>query len=267
MLTHAVVAPYLIGVSHKMYLSHARAIAWTSAVAELALDHPALVGGLAELFVAPSHVALAPAAELLRGTGVRLAAQDASWMDTGAFTGENSPAVLAEVGCSMVELGHAERRRLFGEHDTMVAKKTQAAFRNGLTPILCVGEVDPRGDAARLAIAQLDAALSLVDDEGTTGPVVVAYEPVWAIGADRPAPTDHVVEVVQAIDTHLAQHPLRPGSRVIYGGSAGPGTLARFGGEVRGLFLGRFAHEPAALRDVCDEVAALVEASIRPAFD
>ncbi|MCI2957604.1 triose-phosphate isomerase [Agromyces atrinae] len=248
-------APFTVGVSLKMYFGHAQTLAWAGAVADIARRHPAVTGGVVDLFVAPSTAALAPVGALLAGTGVRLAAQNAFWEDAGAFTGETSPAELAELGCSLVELGHAERRRHFGETDTVVSRKVRAAIRNGLAPLLCLGENDRSTDAASEVIAQLDAALA--DSGDLVGPIVVAYEPVWAIGAAEPAPVEHVVAVVRALEARVALDPARAGSRVIYGGSAAPGLLTAFDGAVRGLFLGRFAHDPAAVELVLDEALAL----------
>ncbi len=91
--------------------------------------------------------------------------------------------------------------------------------------------------------------------------MVVAYEPVWAIGAPEPAPTDHIRVVTRALRAALDADPARGGSRVIYGGSAGPGLLTRLDGDVDGVFLGRFAHDPAALAAVVDEAAALTRTS------
>jgi len=93
--------------------------------------------------------------------------------------------------------------------------------------------------------------------DGLAGPVVVAYEPVWAIGAAQPAPDDHVVEVLGGVDAALAARPALAGSVAIYGGSAGPGLLTRGRGRIGGLFLGRSAHDPEAVRRVLDEALAL----------
>ena len=138
--------------------------------------------------------------------------------------------------------GHAERRRLFGETDAVVALKTEAAAAAGLTPLLCVGETE-RGlpaDAARFCFEQIAAALGQtvsLDD------VVVAYEPVWAIGVADPAQPGYVNDVVAQLRELLLQrsHADTGRPRIIYGGSAGPGLLPQLD-TVDGLFLGRFAH-------------------------
>ena len=243
-------ARMLIGTSLKMYFSHARTVAWVSDVAEILAEHPA--GDAVTAFVIPQYPSIPAALE--HGGALAVGAQDVATEDAGAFTGEVSAAVLAELGCRFVEVGHAERRRMFGDTDEVVAAKTHAALRNGLTPILCVGEVDRMAPdaAAEVCLAQIRSALSDATDAGVTGPLVIAYEPLWAIGAPAPAEPDHIRGVCGA---------LRAGSgaevSVIYGGSAGPGLLTQIADSVDGLFLGRFAHEPAAVRDILDEVGSL----------
>lgn len=251
----------LVGVSLKMYFTHARTLAWAAAVADIAARHPAVRSGAATLFVVPTFPALVPVRAALDGSGVLLGAQDLATADEGAYTGEVSGAELREVGVDLVEIGHAERRSLFRETDEVVAAKVAAAFRNRLRPLVCVGEVHlaSRPEAVAEVTAQLDRALSTAVADGTVGPLIVAYEPVWAIGAPAPAPDDHIVEVLAGIEAHLAARPGSHGSTVIYGGSAGPGLLTRGRGRIGGLFLGRFAHDPATVEAVLDEVQALAE--------
>jgi len=247
--------PVTVGVSLKMYFGHRVARAWLADAADIAASTRAVADGDVEFFVAPTYPQLIPALEAFGGTRARVAAQDAAEHDAGAYTGEGSPAELAEVGVELVELGHAERRRLYGETDAVVARKTAAALRNGLTPVLCVGEHDQvaAGDALAFSTAQVLSALR----GASPGRVIVAYEPVWAIGAPEPAPVDHIRAVTSGLRRLLADLDDRPGSAVIYGGSAGPGLLTRLGDDVDGLFLGRFAHNPTALREVLAEAAAL----------
>ncbi|WP_110590049.1 triose-phosphate isomerase family protein [Microbacterium suaedae] len=243
-----------VGVSLKMYFGHERARSWFDAVAARARSHPAVTSGAVTLFVTPTYLQVLPAVDAFRGTPVRVGGQDVAAADEGAFTGEVSAAELAEVGASIAEIGHAERRRLFGETDAVVAEKTRAALRAGLTPLLCIGEeeqADP-ARAAELSVRQLRAAIGDAED----GPVIVAYEPVWAIGAPEPAGEDHVRIVARALRAALAD---RPGSAVIYGGAAGPGLLTTLGDAVDGVFLGRFAHDPDALLAVLDEAAIVAE--------
>lgn len=123
-----------VGVSLKMYFGHHETLNWARSIADLAARHPAVTGGTAELFVLPAFPALVPVTGILAGTEVRTGAQDLATEDSGPYTGEVSGAHLHEIGARYAEVGHAERRRLFGEGDTVVAAKTAAALRNGLTP-------------------------------------------------------------------------------------------------------------------------------------
>jgi triosephosphate isomerase len=241
-----------IGISLKMYFGRARTAEWCRAVAGIARSHPAVTDGLARLVVLPSDPYLLDAGAVFASTPVRIGGQDIFWEDEGPFTGEVSGAQLRELGCDYVEIGHAERRRVFGEDDEVIAAKTAAAFRNGLTPLLCVGEERRSTVEAATAkcVAQLDSALS-----SAAGPVVVAYEPVWAIGAAEPASPLYIAAVCSALRSHLSG----TGSSVIYGGSAKPGLLTQLGDGVDGLFLGRFAHDPAAVTAILDEVVDLAE--------
>lgn len=252
-------ARFTVGVSLKMYFGHEQTIAWARRIGEIARTHPAIVSGVAELFVIPTFPAIVPVRDALAGSAVEVGGQDLFWEDAGAYTGEVSGAELAEIGCSLVEIGHAERRALFFEDDVVIAAKVAAAYRNGLVPLLCVGELEQAPPAlAGLEVAtQIEDALR--DSDELPGPVLIAYEPQWAIGAPEPASPDHIRQVVAALELSLAELPGRAGSRVIYGGSAGPELLTALGGEVRGLFLGRFAHDPEAVGRILDEALQLAE--------
>jgi len=253
---------FTVGVSLKMYFGHERTLEWSRRVVEIARTHEAVTSGVVELFVVPTFPALVPVGALVDGSGVALGAQDLFWEDEGAFTGEVSGSELREIGCRLVEIGHAERRALFGDDDERIRLKVAAAFRNDLVPLLCVGETE-RGsveDAVALVLAQITSALDAADAAGSTGPVLAAYEPVWAIGAPEPADPAFIAGVVTALEAALTALPGRAGSRVIYGGSAGPGLLTALEGRVPGLFLGRFAHDPEAVRTILDEALALAEA-------
>lgn len=259
------VSPVVIGVSLKMYLGHAETVAWCKAVAAIARAHPATTGGEAEVVVLPSYLSVPAAVGILDGLAA-VGAQDLATEDAGAFTGEVSGGQLRELGGAFVEVGHAERRRLFGETDEVVRRKADAALRAGLVPILCLGEEvrqDP-ADAARECTRQLDDALALAAAGGNGGRVVVAYEPQWAIGAAEPASDAHIRGVCRELRAHVRVLDAHPGSAVIYGGSAGPGLLTRIGDDVDGLFLGRFAHDPRAVASILDEVHAR---AARPAPD
>lgn len=248
--------PVFLGVSLKMYLGYQRTLRWAEQVAAIANTHPAIREGAVDLVVLPSFPALPAVLDAVTGAGVQVGAQNLSSYDQGALTGEVSAVMLAEIGCRYAEVGHAERRGLFGETDAVVAEKTLAALRNGLTPVLCVGEPtleDPE-HAARTCIRQAANAVELAAAHGFAAPLVVAYEPHWAIGAAEPAPIDYIQHVCRDLGDWVKDEPATAGSRVIYGGSAGPGLLSRLGDAADGLFLGRFAHNPAALATILDEV-------------
>jgi triosephosphate isomerase len=254
---------FVIGSSLKMYFGHRRTLSWVHAVAAICTDHPATTGGTVQFFVIPTFPSIPGVVELARPAGIAVGAQDLYWEDAGPFTGEVSGAELAELGCSLVEVGHAERRALFGETDEIVARKTHAALRNGLAPVLCIGEPE-RGapdEAAAFCIRQLTSALEPARQSATGGRVLVAYEPIWAIGAAEPAAPDHVSAVCRELREHLRGDELFRGAQVIYGGSAGPGLLPEIAADVDGMFLGRFAHDPGAVRRILDEVDQLARAA------
>jgi triosephosphate isomerase len=246
----------IIGLSTKMYFSLQRTHDFTtSALAALDTLTPETRSKL-DIFIIPDFVTLYPTAKLLESSSssVWLGAQDTHWEDSGAFTGEVSPSVLKEVGVRIVEVGHAERRRIFGENDEITAKKAAAVARNGMIPLVCIGE-KTEGDfniAVDECQVQVDAVMAAVSDDAE---VVLAYEPVWAIGASQPTGEEHVLAVVRGI-RELASVKGRAGStRVVYGGSAGPGLYERLKEGVDGLFLGRFGHDPAQFVKTVREVA------------
>jgi triosephosphate isomerase len=179
--------------------------------------------------VAPSFTALHAVAKRLEDGPVMVAAQDCFWEEKGAFTGEVAPSQLADAGCKLVILGHSERRQLFGELDAAVNLKTRAALRAGLTPIICIGETLAERDAGETLgriQAQLDGALADMTDAELEG-IVIAYEPVWAIGTGRNATPAQAQEVHHFIRTRLATRApaLAPKLRILYGGSMKPDNV------------------------------------------
>src|SRR5690348_2717125 len=239
-----------VGVSLKMHLGDAATRRWLTDVADL-VRQPDEV----DIAVLPSFTAIGVAQVVLAGSGIRHGAQDCFWLNSGAYTGEVSPGVLRELGCDYVEVGHAERRRLFNEDDETVARKAAAASRHGLVPIICVGESahGTASNAGAACIAQLDPVLAAAAGGRKSQEVIVAYEPVWAIGAAEPAPAAYINEVVAAIRGRLDRD--RRPSRVIYGGSAGPGLFQQLHG-LDGLFLGRSALDVRAFAATVKEVAS-----------
>lgn len=244
----------ILGVSLKTYFGHAEARRWFATIAREAGEHPAVTSGRVEFAVLPTYVQIGAALDAFRGTPVRVGAQDVAATEPGPWTGEVTAAELAELGVAFAAVGHAERRRAFGETDDVVAAKTAATLGHGLTPIICVGEeLADRDQAAEHAVAQLELALA----GAPAGRVVVAYEPVWAIGAPEPASVGHIAPVATALRDAVRRDPTRGGSAVIYGGAAGPGSLTQLAGAVDGLFLGRFAHDPAHVVGILDEIVSI----------
>lgn len=209
-----------------------------------------------DIFIIPDFLSLTATSTILRqeAPSIRLGAQDCFWEDNGAYTGEISPSVLRSIGCSLVELGHAERRRLFGETDSQVAKKAQAAVRNGMTPLVCIGEKThgTTAQAVEECRPQIESILSAITD--IEAEVIFAYEPVWAIGQPSPASAEYVVAVTKELRKLCGDRRVR----FLYGGSAGPGTFEAMRDGVDGLFLGRFAHDPVNFREVISEVGRRV---------
>ena len=182
-----------------------------------------------DVAVAPSFTALHAVAKRLEDGPVMVAAQDCFWEEKGAFTGEVAPSQLADAGCKLVILGHSERRQLFGELDAAVNLKSRAALRAGLTPIICVGETLAERDAGETLgriQAQLDGALVDMTDAELER-IVIAYEPVWAIGTGRNATPAQAQEVHHFIRTRLAMRApaLAPKLRILYGGSVKPDNI------------------------------------------
>jgi triosephosphate isomerase (TIM) len=180
--------------------------------------------GEAELAVCPPATLLAQAAWKLKGSRLALGAQDCSPESGGAFTGDISAAMLKDAGATYVIVGHSERRRLHHETDELVRAKAEAALKAGLVPIVCVGETQAereRGEQAAVVVRQLGRSLPA---GGTSETVVIAYEPVWAIGTGRiPTPGD-VAAIHNGIRALLAEvgGPRAAKTRLLYGGSVKP---------------------------------------------
>jgi len=177
------------------------------------------------IVVCPPFTALSPIGEMLEGSAIQLGAQDLYWEAEGACTGEVSAAMLRDVGCGFVIIGHSERRRLFGETNEMVSRKISAALSAGLTPIVCVGEAlekREQGVTEEVLRKQMDGACASLN-EGDFLKCVIAYEPVWAIGTGRTATPE------QAAASHVS---IRLWARERYHGGAGEKLRILYGGSV-----------------------------------
>ena len=183
-----------------------------------------------DIVVAPPFTAIRTAVEAAKGSSIAIAGQNVSWSKEGAFTGEVSAPMLAEAGCRYVIIGHSERRQLFGETDETVAKKTKAAITAGLTPIVCVGET--------LAEREAGHTEQICDRQFTNGPgaltaeefsrILLAYEPVWAIGTGRTATPEIAAAAHQYLRSCAARRfssPAAEALRILYGGSVKPENI------------------------------------------
>jgi triosephosphate isomerase len=183
-----------------------------------------------ELILAPPFTALAAAAEIARNTSVEIAAQDLYFEREGAFTGEISAAMISDAGASHVIVGHSERRRLFGDTDEWVNRKTRAAVAADLTPIVCVGETLAEREAGQtldVLDRQIRAGLDGLGADAIAG-ILVAYEPVWAIGTGKNATPTEAGEAHRHIRGRLRQWfggTAADACRIIYGGSVKPDNI------------------------------------------
>ncbi len=210
----------LIAGNWKMHHGGPLGVELAADVVRLAPDAPHV-----DIVIAPPFTALAACAHECDGSRIDVAAQNCYPKDAGAFTGEISPRMLVDAGCTWVILGHSERQQHFGETDAFVAQKVTAAMAAGLTPIVCVGETLAEREAGNtLAVVerQVHAILKPVEDGDRT--VAIAYEPVWAIGTGKNAGPAEAQEVHLAIRGWLARSSaaLASATRILYGGSVKP---------------------------------------------
>jgi triosephosphate isomerase (TIM) len=247
----------LIAGNWKMNLSHLEAI---GLVQKIVFTVPEKVLDRTEAVVLPPFTALRSVQTLVTGDKlpVGFGAQDLSVHDSGAYTGEISGAMLAALACSYVVVGHSERRALHGEDDAQVGQKVRAALRHGLTPILCVGEgLEIRREQGHVAhcTTQLDGALDgLTADD--VQKVVLAYEPVWAIGTGEVATPEDAQEVCAALRSRLAER-FGPETadivRILYGGSVKAGNTVGIlaGPDIDGALVGGASLDADEFASIC----------------
>ncbi len=248
-MTHPARRPLIAG-NWKMHRTVSESVALARAVAE-----GGRIGPRTDVVVAPVATALSAVAQSLLGTGIALAGQNCHWETQGAFTGEVSPEMLRDVGCTFVLVGHSERRQLFGETDATVHKKLLGAQRVGLVPIGCLGETlaeRESGVTFTVLQRQLDGmfgALDAAEADALAAKLVIAYEPVWAIGTGRTA---------RSSDAQLAHAYLRDrlrdrlgdgaeGVRILYGGSVKADNAAELLAQpdIDGVLVGGASLDPA----------------------
>ncbi len=206
-------------------MNHGPAAARAFAERFLALTRP--VDGR-ELWFFPPIVSLAAVAEVFRGRAdVLVGAQNAHWEAKGAFTGEVSIGMAAEVGARAMLIGHSERRHLFGETDEQIARKTTAALKSGLTPLVCMGETLAERESGRteqVVVRQVSAVLDRVET-ADWDKIVLAYEPVWAIGTGKNATPDDAAQVHELIRFETSRRGVTGRVPILYGGSVNQGNV------------------------------------------
>ncbi len=248
--------PFIAG-NWKMNLDHQQAIAFVQKL-HWALKEAKHLDGTVEVGLFPPFTDLRTVQTLLDADKIpfALGAQDLSTKDSGAYTGEVSGAFLKKLNCTYVIIGHSERREYHAETDDVVAAKVQAALRHGLVPVICVGETLEQREASgptAISVGQLEVALEGVP---ASAEIVVAYEPVWAIGTGQVASPEQAQEVCAALRAVIAAklgQDAAERTRVLYGGSVKSGNIASFMREpdVDGALVGG-----ASL--VVDEFAAII---------
>jgi len=189
-----------------------------------------------EIAVCPPYTALETTKKLLEGTNIRLGAQNIYFEDSGAFTGEISPAMLKDIGCDYVIIGHSERRQYFGETDVNINKKIKKALEIGLKPIVCIGETLQQRDEGiteKILDTQIRGCFSGFSEKDMEE-MVIAYEPVWAIGTGKTATTEQAEEAhkfIRGLIAELFSKDISEKVRIQYGGSVKPDNAATLTNE------------------------------------
>jgi triosephosphate isomerase len=244
-----------IGTSWKMNKTRAQARAYAER-----LKQSTVASTQARVFIIPPFTAIADVATILAGTAVRIGAQNVHWAEAGAWTGEISSAMVEDVGATLVEIGHSERRTHFAESDETVALKVRAALSHGLLALVCVGDTRQEFDAGKTSAAiakQVRAALSVVGAHERDR-IVIAYEPVWSIGEGgipaAPEFADRQHALIKEESLRLFAEPIE----VVYGGSVNLGNCCEFATKknVDGLFIGRAAWDAEGYIGIVESVMA-----------
>lgn len=246
-----------IGTSWKMnkILAEARSFASDLADADANAD-PRI-----QRFVIPSFPNVREVAQILCDSSVRVGVQNMHWADEGAWTGEVSPLMVKDCGAQIVELGHSERRAHFGETDETVGLKVEAAVRHGLTPLICIGETLTEREAGRaqeVLETQVRAALGPLSAAQKSAPILLAYEPVWAIGENGIPATSDYADARQREIIEVAHSVLGRRVPCLYGGSVNPQNCEELiqCPHIDGLFIGRSAWNVAGYLDILARCAA-----------
>ncbi|MEJ1118270.1 triose-phosphate isomerase [Phyllobacterium sp. CCNWLW109] len=258
---------FWIGTSFKMNKTLAEALAFAEALA--AADETR--DQRFQRFVIPPFTAVREVKAALKDTSVKVGAQNMHWDDAGAWTGEISPLMLKDCNLDLVELGHSERREFFGETDRTVGLKVAAAVRHGLTPLICIGESLAQreaGEADAVLAAQVQAALALLEGEARKQPVLLAYEPIWAIGVNGIPATSEYADERHGKIAAVARAVLGTAVPVLYGGSVNPENCAELIAcpNIDGLFIGRSAWAAEGYLDILQRVAKAIPGKVGTGF-
>ena len=215
----------LIAGNWKMYTTVAEAEQLAAAVVQAAHGK-----GDRDVMIAPPYTALAAVGRVVSGSGVQLGAQNIHWEEAGAFTGEISAAMLRDVGCSMAIVGHSERRHVFGETDFMVNRRLISAALNGIIPVFCIGEsLKQRETGQTMQVLEDQVRAGLAGVELSSGDqLVIAYEPVWAIGTGKTATEEQAQEAhafIRSLLAGLFEKNIAGQIRILYGGSVKPDNI------------------------------------------
>ena len=248
---------FWIGTSWKMNKTLAEAISFAEKMLA-SPDDPRI-----QCFVIPPFTAIREVKSILAETDVKVGAQNMHWDERGAWTGEISPPMLVDCGMDLVELGHSERREHFGETDKTVGLKVEAAVRHGLTPLICIGETladKESGRAAEVLAHEVRGALARLSKEQHAAPILLAYEPVWAIGEHGVPASPEYADARQAEISQVAQQVLGRRIPCLYGGSVNPENCTAFAAcpNIDGLFIGRSAWNVSGYLDILKRVGAVL---------
>lgn len=246
-----------IGTSWKMNKTLSEAQAFANALNAADGDADPRI----QRFVIPPFTAVREVKQILSSATVKVGAQNMHWADNGAWTGEVSPLMLKDCGLDLVELGHSERREHFGETDQTVGKKTAAAVHHGLIPLICIGETLEQREAGRAQAVletQVRTALGGLGAAGQSAQILLAYEPVWAIGENGIPATSDYADARQAEIIAVAQDVLGQRVPCLYGGSVNPENCRELitCPHIDGLFIGRSAWNVEGYLDILARCAA-----------
>lgn len=246
-----------IGTSWKMNKTLAEGEQFAEGlIAADAADDPRI-----QRFVIPPFTAVRNIKDMLAATSVKVGAQNMHWADQGAWTGEISPTMLTDCNLDLVELGHSERREFFAETNETVGLKTEAAIRHGLIPLICIGETlaeREAGQAEAVLRAEVEGALSKLNDSQKSAPILLAYEPVWAIGENGiPASASYANEQHKFV-IEVAYEILGRKIPCLYGGSVNPENCEELiqCSHIDGLFIGRSAWNVDGYLDILQRCSA-----------